>query len=138
MADTRPSSSLSLQPLLQQLRWQNHLVCDQRGLGSAPLISPRPGELSRLRALGAQWGRRGRPEGVRTDTPWEWREGLETCQERGLRLETGRRGTVVRPYGSLTPLVPPPAWAQAAVGPGTPLLWALVCSAAKWESKQWW
>lgn len=54
VADTRPGPSLglplSLQLLLQQLGWQNHLVCDQRGrgqalprdLGKAPLISPRP------------------------------------------------------------------------------------------------
>ena len=54
VADTRPSPSLglplSLQLLLPQLGWQNHLVCDQtrparpRGLGKAPLISPRPGK----------------------------------------------------------------------------------------------
>lgn len=45
-----------------------------------------------------------------TDTSWEWGEGLGNHQERGLRLRTGRRG---RPYGSLSPLAPHPAWAPA-------------------------
>lgn len=115
VADTRPSRSpglpLSLQLLLKQLGWQNHLVCDQRGrrqalpgdLGKAPLISPKPGNFP-VRTPGAPWGRRDRPEGVGTDTSWEWQEGLETYQERGLlRLRTGRGGS---PYGSLFPLLP--------------------------------
>lgn len=115
VADTRPSRSpglpLSLQLLLKQLGWQNHLVCDQRGrrqalpgdLGKAPLISPKLGNFP-VRTPGAPWGRRDRPEGVGTDTSWEWQEGLETYQERGLlRLRTGRGGS---PYGSLFPLLP--------------------------------
>lgn len=92
MADTRPGPSLglllSLQLLLQQLGWQNHLVCDQRGrgqalprdLGKAPLNLSQARELSRLSTPGAQWGRRGRPEGVGTDTSWEWRKGLKLAR----------------------------------------------------------
>lgn len=120
VADTRPSHSpglpLSLQLLRKQLGWQNHLFCDQRGrgqalpgdLGKAPLISPSPGNFP-VKTPGALWGRRDRPEGVGTDTSWEWQEGLETYQERGLRLRTGRSGS---PYGSLFPL--PPCLASSA------------------------
>lgn len=94
-----PGLPLSVQRLLQQLGWQNHLVCDQRDrrqalprdLGKAPLISPRPGTFQ-TRDTRSPGGRRGKPEGVGTDTPWEWQERFKTCQERGLRLQTGRRG----------------------------------------------
>lgn len=83
-------------------------------------------------------GQEGQAGVLGKNTPREWWEGLETCQERGPRLVTGQvSGWSL--WGSM-PTYSSSRWSPSQLwdsGHSTPLPRALVSSAAKWEAKKW-